>query len=795
MEMKARVAELVLKKCLGYRPGESVVLVTDTELESVAKSFLSACNEIEIEVTLLQMSPRTAHGDEPTGVIASIVLLLTTKSLSHTQARINASAAGVRIASMPAPDPARIEYLLDIDYGKLSERGEAIASQIRGGRVMRLTSKEGTDLTFEIENQPLHVDGGDLTAPGSFGNLPAGEVYLSPVIETARGVLMVDGSMSQFGEVTTPVRIDFKNGRPIQIGDPTLREWMESHGEDAFHLAEVGMGTNPRAEVIGNIVEDEKAIGTVHIALGTNISVKGSVYTPLHLDLVLKHVEIEVDNKSILPEFLPTLQEKDHLPPPSAPLPELVSGESYRMLFENANDAQYILDMDTQLFLDVNPTFQQMTGFTKEELIEKGTRAGDIVARESQDTYKKKRETRRITPSDRYDLRLICKNGERKPTEISVRRVQLRGKNLIIGTIRDLTERKRLEQDMWEKIEELGYANNRIFSLTEKIRCVPRFTPELLYIANEEDLLRKSATLLCARDGLAYSSVTFYLVKGEELILHYSTEPQETNRIPLTDTHRFVRILQGKEKEHIDDKGAILPLKGRDRNWGIIEVTFHPKEIELLAENKRTMNGYKDLLITLANMVGLLVENLKLYETVRRQSLVDQLTGIFNRRLFDRKIKDEVERARRYKRDLSLLLIDLDNFKPINDTLGHRQGDKVLQEAAQFLNTHIRGVDTVCRYGGDEFVIMMPETSPEGASIKAETLRKEMEGFTFTNNVRPETPIKLTLSIGVAGFHSEVPNSDALIHLADEALYRAKQAGRNGVCCADEKNSTTSSEE
>ncbi|MDP6957496.1 MAG: aminopeptidase, partial [Planctomycetota bacterium] len=266
--MKARVAELVLRKCLGYRPGESVVLVTDTELESVAKSFLSACNEIEIEVTLLQMSPRTAHGDEPTGVIAeamksaSIVLLLTTKSLSHTQARINASAAGVRIASMPAPDPARIEYLLDIDYGKLSERGEAIASQIRGGRVMRLTSKEGTDLTFEIENQPLHVDGGDLTAPGSFGNLPAGEVYLSPVIETARGVLMVDGSMSQFGEVTTPVRIDFKKGRPIQIGDPTLREWMESHGEDVFHLAEVGMGTNPRAEVIGNIVEDEKAIGT-----------------------------------------------------------------------------------------------------------------------------------------------------------------------------------------------------------------------------------------------------------------------------------------------------------------------------------------------------------------------------------------------------------------------------------------------------------------------------------------------------------------------------------------------------
>ncbi len=92
---------------------------------------------------------------------------------------------------------------------------------------------------------------------------------------------------------------------------------------------------------------------------------------------------------------------------------------------------------------------------------------------------------------------------------------------------------------------------------------------------------------------------------------------------------------------------------------------------------------------------------------------------------------------------------------------------------------------------------MMPETSAEGANSKAETLRKEMEAFIFTNHVRPENPITLTLSIGVAGFHADVSNSDALIHLADEALYRAKQAGRNAVCSTEEKssNSSTSSGE
>lgn len=702
---------------------------------------------------------------------------------------------GVRIASIPAPDSERLEHLLDIDYGKLGERGEAIASRFRGGKTIRITSDRGTDLTFDIHNRPVFIDAGDLSASGSFGNLPAGEVCLAPVEGTAAGVLIVDGSMAQLGTVTTPVRLEFKEGRAVHVGDPALRELLEAHGDNAFQLAEIGIGTNPHAEVIGNIIEDEKAIGTAHVALGANFALGGSVPGPLHLDLVLTRIQIEVDGSPIPVEFL-TSPEPSKFPKP-ATSPDLLSGESYRLLFENANDAEYILDMDSQLFLDVNPMFEQMTGFSCEELIEKGIRAPDIVARESLQTYIKKRETRRITPSDRYDLRLLCKNGDRKPAEISVRRVQLRGKNLIIGTIRDLTARKKLEQEMWEKIEELGYANNRIFSLTEKIRCVPRFTPELLYIGNEDELLRKSANLLCARDGLGYLSAAFYLVKGDDLILQYSTEPRETTRLSLSDSHQLVRILSGKEKEYIDKKCAILPLKGRDRNWGILEVTFHPKEIELLEGNKRAMSGYQDLLITLANMVGLLVENLKLYEAVRHQSIVDQLTGIYNRRHFDRTLNDEVQRARRYNRDLSLLMIDLDHFKEINDTLGHRQGDSVLREAAKFLTTHIRGVDTVCRYGGDEFVILMPETSAEGASTKAETLREGMEKHTFTNKSDPHKPLRLTLSIGVAGFHADLADSDALVHFADGALYRAKKAGRNAVRSALEKTtdrSTSSAE-
>jgi diguanylate cyclase (GGDEF)-like protein len=399
-------------------------------------------------------------------------------------------------------------------------------------------------------------------------------------------------------------------------------------------------------------------------------------------------------------------------------------------------------------------------------------------------TYIQKRETRRIMPSERYDLRLLTKGGEKKPVEISVQRMRIGGRDVVVGSMRDLTARKRLEQEMWEKIEELGYANSRIFALTEKIRRVPEFTPQLLPITNEDELLERAARLLCAREGLGYANVSFHLLKGDALELRHSTARTKKRRLPLTGDHRLLRVLKGEEPGAITKESAVLPLKGRERNIGVLEVEFHQKEIEVLEGNERALKGYQDLLETLSSFLGILVENLHLYETVRLQSIVDQLTGVYNRRYLDQKLADEIQRARRYGRELSLLMIDLDRFKEVNDTMGHKQGDLVLVESAALFRSHTREVDVVCRYGGDEFAILMPETAYEGAMAKAEDLRREAADRPFPNALDPAKPVRLTLSIGVTAFTKDVKGGDELLRIADDALYNAKRSGRNRVAGA-----------
>jgi diguanylate cyclase (GGDEF)-like protein len=249
-----------------------------------------------------------------------------------------------------------------------------------------------------------------------------------------------------------------------------------------------------------------------------------------------------------------------------------------------------------------------------------------------------------------------------------------------------------------------------------------------------------------------------------------------------------VKVLKGEDAGEVTKAGAVLALKGRERNIGVIEVSFHPKEIEVMEGNERALKGYQDLLVTLSNIVGLLVDNLHLYEAVRLQSIVDQTTGVYNRRWFDTKLVEEIHRAERYQRDLSLLLIDLDKFKEVNDTWGHKEGDLVLVESAKIFRKHTREVDIVCRIGGDEFAIIMPETGYEGALQKAELLRKDVAGKEFENLVEPGKAVKVSLSIGVTGYTPEIKSSDAFVRQADDALYAAKRAGRNAVVGAMAKS-------
>jgi diguanylate cyclase (GGDEF)-like protein len=169
-------------------------------------------------------------------------------------------------------------------------------------------------------------------------------------------------------------------------------------------------------------------------------------------------------------------------------------------------------------------------------------------------------------------------------------------------------------------------------------------------------------------------------------------------------------------------------------------------------------------------------QNAMYLDRVRQLAYRDGLTGIFNRRFFEMRILEELERARRYHLALTIMMIDLDGFKSLNDEFGHLLGDEALRQMAAIFSEQMRKADVVCRFGGDEFAILLPETSGQNAQRAAEKLRRTVAGWSF-----PGVPRPMTVSVGIASFPEHGASRDELIKTADDALYRAKQEGRNRV--------------
>jgi two-component system cell cycle response regulator len=164
-------------------------------------------------------------------------------------------------------------------------------------------------------------------------------------------------------------------------------------------------------------------------------------------------------------------------------------------------------------------------------------------------------------------------------------------------------------------------------------------------------------------------------------------------------------------------------------------------------------------------------------------AITDQLTGLYNRRYMSRHLHSEIGNAEKSGRPLAFLILDIDHFKSINDRFGHDMGDEVLRDFATRISANIRGIDLACRFGGEEFVVVMPDTDVEFASLVAERLRRSVETTPFCISREPHK-LNVTISIGIAGSEPDGDTADALLRRADQALYRAKREGRNRVVAA-----------
>ena len=172
--------------------------------------------------------------------------------------------------------------------------------------------------------------------------------------------------------------------------------------------------------------------------------------------------------------------------------------------------------------------------------------------------------------------------------------------------------------------------------------------------------------------------------------------------------------------------------------------------------------------------------------TLEHENITDALTGTFNRRYLDRRLDEEVLRARRYGFPLAVLLLDIDHFKEINDEHGHPFGDGILAGLSQIVMNSVRKTDVVARYGGDEILVIATHTPLLDAAELGERLRQRVEGAVMgqANKAGGGVPVRVTISVGVAGYNDELSSGQALIQAADQALYQAKQAGRNRTVTA-----------
>jgi len=311
----SKPSSTIINDYMNVKDNERILIIIDKNKLNIGKALLKEAIKVAKNSKLIEIPIMKFNGQEPPEDVAKemlssdVILIVTSKSLSHTSARRNASEKGARIATMAGITEEIMKRTLTVDYHKVTEISNKIVSILNKAyeakEKIRISTTLGTDIEMLVSRKLEPVNEGIYHNKGDWGNLPDGEAYFAPLEGSSSGTFIVDASMAGIGKLNNPIKIEIKNGYAINIEGKQeakkLKKLLESfNNKTVYNIAELGIGTNDKAIITGIILEDEKVLGTAHIALGNNLSYGGTVNAPCHLDGVFFKPSIVVGNKRVM---------------------------------------------------------------------------------------------------------------------------------------------------------------------------------------------------------------------------------------------------------------------------------------------------------------------------------------------------------------------------------------------------------------------------------------------------------------------------------------------------------------
>ncbi len=460
----------------------------------------------------------------------------------------------------------------------------------------------------------------------------------------------------------------------------------------------------------------------------------------------------------------------------------------------------YIFDLDKRRNIYVNPFLSEILGYTLQEVQEMDTQSiSSLIHPEDRELLKYHlQRCRHLTQGSFLEVEYRVKNSQGVWCWLHSRNTVFTRSNegqtqQIIGIASDITNRKITELKLQD-------TNNL---LAERITELEARTQNMIHLGEMTDYLQSCLSVSEAEQALGdllkplfpYCSGAVYMSKnlrntvetvatwGELLDSEHFFQAEECWALRRGATHQGEPKFSSLYCGHIHFKEEArntlcVPMMAQGESLGLLYLCFQEPEV--------ITPDVKSLAETVSKQIAISLANLKLRETLQYHSISDALTGIFNRRYLESSLNRELNRAARMQQSLGIIMLDIDHFKRFNDTYGHDAGDKILKTIADFIKSSVREFDIACRYGGEEFMVILPNASLKITLARAQQLRAGIKNLVIQTEL--DRRVSVTASFGIAAYPDHGKNKHDLLKAADEALYLAKEQGRDRVICSTINN-------